>query len=235
MSQLIFMRHGQASFGKGNYDILSELGKKQSIIAAQHLLKTKAVFDSAYSGTLTRQIDTAKLVLEHIRASSNNLSYSQYAGLNEYQFRGIIEHYFPILIANNTFLKDNEDLIFQDPRTFQLIFDQAIAEWLNAEKVPDGIESWSEFKYRVTAAVEQIISENAKDARILLFSSGGVISTILYLATGMSPYKAFRTGWGLVNASFTTFSFTKSGFTLQSFNTYSHLESYLDDKLITYR
>ena len=39
MSEIYFIRHGQASFGEENYDRLSDLGVKQAKYLARHLAK----------------------------------------------------------------------------------------------------------------------------------------------------------------------------------------------------
>ena len=55
MSMIYLIRHGQASFGKEDYDQLSPLGKRQAHILAQHFLNTGFHPDAAYSGTMARQ------------------------------------------------------------------------------------------------------------------------------------------------------------------------------------
>ena len=37
MSEILLVRHGQGSFGQGDYDNLSEKGQKQSLILADYL------------------------------------------------------------------------------------------------------------------------------------------------------------------------------------------------------
>jgi broad specificity phosphatase PhoE len=63
MSMIYMIRHGQASFGKDNYDRLSPLGKRQARILAQHLLTTGFHPDAVYSGTMVRKTTTAQEVL----------------------------------------------------------------------------------------------------------------------------------------------------------------------------
>lgn len=236
MSELVFIRHGQASFGQVDYDILSELGKEQSLLAAQYLLQTGLSFVRAYSGTLNRQMATAAVVLEHLQAHAAPApTLTKIDGLNEYPFESIISHYFPLLAAEDRSLDLHVEKAYTDKRSFQLLFDQAVNRWLAGDAHLDEIEGWKWFVERVDNCIKQIAAENNKNSRILIFSSGGVISAALHLATGMSPYDSMRTGWGLVNTSITKFRFGSAGLSLHTFNSYPHLESYQAGELITYR
>lgn len=236
MSELMFIRHGQASFGPGDYDILSDLGKEQSLLAAQYLSQLSLSFDRAYSGTLNRQVDTADTVLQHLQSSHGTAPpLTKINGLNEYQFESIIRHYFPLLVEEDNSLSPHIERAYTDKRSFQLLFDMAVNRWLAGDANPDEIEGWNRFIERVEASIKQIAAENDKNSRILIFSSGGVISAAVHLATGMSPYLSMRTGWGLVNTSITKFRFGSAGLILHTFNSYPHLESYKAGELITYR
>ncbi|HNX29595.1 MAG TPA: histidine phosphatase family protein [Syntrophomonadaceae bacterium] len=236
MSELVFIRHGQASFGQGDYDILSDLGKEQSLLAAQYLLHTGLSFDRAYSGTLNRQVDTAAVVLAHLQTNSAEAPpLRKVNGLNEYPFESIIRHYFPLLAEEDRSLHPHVEKAYTDKRSFQLLFDLAVNRWLAGEEDPEGVEGWNRFVERVEASIQQIATENDKHSRILIFSSGGVISAALHLATGMTPYASMRTGWGLVNTSITKFRFGSAGLILHTFNSYPHLENHQAGELITYR
>lgn len=233
--ELIFIRHGQAAFGQDDYDVLSDPGKEQSLLAARYLLHTGLSFDQAYSGTLNRQLDTAAVVLEHFQAHGTSLPLTTIEGLNEYPFESIIRHYFPLLAMEDSSLQPHVEKAWKDKRSFQLLFDRAINRWLTGETNQEGIEAWNLFVERIEASLQQITAENNKNSQIIIFSSGGVISVATHLATGMSPYDSMRTGWGLVNTSMTKFRFGSAGLILHTFNSYSHLESYQAGKLITYR
>jgi len=68
MSELVFVRHGQASFGADSYDKLSDKGVEQVRILAQHWLEIGEQFDYLYHGTLLRQKETAKELLPLIHS-----------------------------------------------------------------------------------------------------------------------------------------------------------------------
>ncbi|MBW1898934.1 MAG: histidine phosphatase family protein, partial [Deltaproteobacteria bacterium] len=54
------IRHGQASFGKENYDQLSKRGVDQSRILAEYLFGLGLRFDVLYAGTMKRHLETAE-------------------------------------------------------------------------------------------------------------------------------------------------------------------------------
>lgn len=236
MSELIFIRHGQASFGSEDYDILSDRGREQSLLVAKYLSNIGMSFDQVYSGTLKRQVDTAEIVMDYLRTNVATIPPPiQLEGLNEYRSDGIMKHYVSLLAQEDSSFHPHIEKLFSDRRSFQLVFEQVMNRWLTNDSSPDNVEGWQQFKKRVEGAIKQITDASDKNSKVLIFSSGGVISTALHIATGMSPYESFCTGWGLVNTSITKFRFGSSGLILHSLNSYQHLEGYRSNEFITYR
>ena len=64
MGSLYLVRHGQASFAADNYDVLSPLGRRQSVRLGEYFRYKGLHFDAALSGTLTRQIQTLEGICE---------------------------------------------------------------------------------------------------------------------------------------------------------------------------
>ena len=69
MSEIYFIRHGQASFGSENYDNLSELGHQQSKILGNYLKETGVEFDRVVTGTLNRQQQTCENIIKVMELS----------------------------------------------------------------------------------------------------------------------------------------------------------------------
>ncbi len=237
MGEITFIRHGQASFGKNDYDVLSETGRGQSAVLARHLVECGMQFDAAYCGTLKRQKDTADIILQTMTeyGTVKVPGLFQSEGFNEYQSDEIIHHYIPIVVDEDKSLIPLLEKILTDKKSFQLIFERIIAKWVAGESPSDAVEGWLQFRQRVDDAVNSIIRSNGKDGSIVVFSSGGVISASVQIATGMSPYEAMKLGWGLVNCSITRFRYGSSGLVLHSFNNYGHYEVNNLRELITYR
>ena len=91
MSELIFVRHGQASFGEDSYDKLSQLGIEQVRILARHWQKTGEQFDFLYSGTLQRQKETAAELMSLVK--NNQVEPIEHSWLNEYNADPLIRIY----------------------------------------------------------------------------------------------------------------------------------------------
>ena len=69
MTEIYFVRHGQASFGAENYDKLSTIGHKQSELLGLHLKKTSLKFDKVICGKMKRHQET----LEEINVEAREL------------------------------------------------------------------------------------------------------------------------------------------------------------------
>ncbi|MBT9476162.1 MAG: histidine phosphatase family protein [Polaromonas sp.] len=58
MGTLYLVRHGQASFGADDYDLLSPLGQQQAVRLGEYFKYKGVTFEAAMTGTLTRQRQT---------------------------------------------------------------------------------------------------------------------------------------------------------------------------------
>lgn len=68
MGSIYLIRHGQASFGADDYDVLSPIGVRQAEILGQHLVELGISFDRCIAGDLRRQQHTATSALEQFSA-----------------------------------------------------------------------------------------------------------------------------------------------------------------------
>jgi len=77
MGELIFVRHGQASFGAQSYDKLSPLGEEQVQLLAAHWRET-----GEHSGALLRQRETAQILRPLVAEEAGSARI--HTGFNEY-------------------------------------------------------------------------------------------------------------------------------------------------------
>jgi len=56
---IYLIRHGQAG-SRDNYDVLSELGRDQAVLLGEHFASQRLSVSAVYSGTMVRQVRTAK-------------------------------------------------------------------------------------------------------------------------------------------------------------------------------
>ncbi len=91
MGNLYLIRHGQASFGADDYDVLSPVGVRQSHALGEHLAQLGVRLDRCVAGDLRRQQDTARLALQALHASGCPVpAVETDAAFNEFDADGVI-------------------------------------------------------------------------------------------------------------------------------------------------
>jgi broad specificity phosphatase PhoE len=60
LGSIYVVRHGQAAFGTDDYDRLTEVGFTQARLLGQYLGARRIRIDAIFTGTLRRQIETAR-------------------------------------------------------------------------------------------------------------------------------------------------------------------------------
>ena len=236
MSMIYMIRHGQASFGKEDYDRLSPLGKRQARILAQHLLDTGFQPDAVYSGTMARQTATAKEVLDLYRGANRKAPELQMLnGFNEYDTAAIVTALFPDMVKDDPSLNDELQKMYASKDSFKRVFEAAMLRWVTGEFDTPEIESWEDLKARVAGSLRHIMENHGRGKTIAVFTSGGAISASLAHVLEISGERAIRLNWQLVNSSVSRFMYNEERITLAGFNTIAHLELAGDPSLITYR
>lgn len=228
MTEIWLVRHGQASFGKANYDALSELGIRQTQLLGQHLSALAQPINAYVSGSLQRQRHSA----EHAQCQPATVD----AAFNEYAFEAILKAYFAQVAQARPDLELGKGNLYQDPKRFQHFFEASLALWLSGSAPDVGhsqLESWATFRQRVIAGLQQAAA--AQHARVAIFTSGGVIAVACQAALGLSDETTFALNWRVNNASITRIKVGKRGISLLGFNDTTYLQLAQDPTLITYR
>ncbi len=226
MTTIHLIRHGQASIGSSNYDVLSDTGRLQAQILGQYFQQINSGFDAILSGTLQRQIDTAC-----ISTSTPPERLAKNAAFNEYQHSQIFTRYAPLLAgsdSNGNSLSTYDHNVKLTYSTFSFLMNT----WVEDNTPHDSLESWEQFKARVKTGLTEVIQNN-NTGNIAIFTSGGVICTILHLLTEFPVPRIFELNWGIYNASITTLKVHNGKPTLSSYNNISHLALENNDSLIT--
>ncbi len=236
MSMIYLIRHGQASFGNDDYDRLSDLGKRQASILAQHLLNSGFQPDAIYSGTMTRQKDTAEIVIAAYREGSINFPELELIdGFNEYDTTSIVRAMFPAMARDDPSLSDDLQKMYTSKESFKRVFEGAMLRWVTGEFDTSGIETWQGLKARVSGAIRQIMHKNGRGRNIAVFTSGGAIAASFAYVLGIRGDYAMRLNWQIVNTSISRYMYNADRITMAGFNSIAHLELARDPSLITYR
>lgn len=236
MSELILVRHGQASFGAESYDKLSDKGVEQVKILSQHWQALGERFDHIYSGTLLRQRETAQELLPLVEGEPT--ASVQLAGFNEYNGD-------PLIRAHLRDMREAGDLSgpaqwpIQDERLFQKIFEKATARWIVDDLDPrDDIadfERWSDFKARVYAALDDVMARHGSGSRVIISTSGGVIAMALQRVLNFPDDQVIATNWMVRNSAVSRIIYGRGKLSLTQFNNLAHLETPEKQQLITFR
>ena len=233
MGVLYFIRHGQASFAGDNYDRLSNTGRDQAALTGVFLAEAGLRFDTVFSGPLERQTETARLVLE--RMGHGGPEPTLLEGLREYNSDAIFKQLLPMMIAEDPKLAAMAEKLFEDRRSFQLVFEKVMDRWMAGTGDADGLETWAGFYGRVEKDLHSAIEHMGRGKTAAFFTSGGPIGVAVCLALGLDGERFLGLNWQIRNASITTLLYGGGRIALSSFNSTAHLERLGRPELITYR
>lgn len=229
MGYIYLVRHGQASFGKDNYDILSRKGVQQAKYLGSELKERRVAVNKVYSGDMKRHFDTARHCLENLAPKPFDIIRN--TKLNEFDHRDIIEKYNP-KYKNLDKMKFDIFASLKPKEKTKEIMTGVVSRWTSGE-YDDYNESWEEFLSRVHDGLNEIRNSLDKEENAIIFTSGGTISVIMKNLMNLDIEKTFRLQLHTANASVTTLKTKREGVELVSFNDYSHFLRKRD--LLTFR
>lgn len=236
MGSIYLIRHGQASFGAENYDVLSQLGVQQAEILGDYLIETGVTLTACYSGEMLRQKDTALAALSRftearLAAPTINID----SAFNEIDVGAVIRLIAPKMMDQEPNAIESLRNPLQDKAEFQRLFSMIMQRWAaEADDIPEHLR-WSTFTQTVNAGLQRVLDNANASDHIGIFTSGGTITAFLHLLTGVIPSKAFDLNWQIVNTSLSRLKFRDDSVVLTSFNSHAHLDLLKNKKLITYR
>jgi broad specificity phosphatase PhoE len=221
MSSVFLVRHGQASFGASNYDELSAAGITQARLLAGHWRSLGIALDAVYCGTLRRQVDTARVLLD--RYAADGIAMPEPIidpAFNEYSFQ-------PLLMAHALRTTGSEHPDWArfkaDQRAFYAFFEDAVLAWTRGE-IDAGGESWPAFQARCVDGLERVFGALGRGQAVAVFSSGGPIGVMVQRLLDLSDVATIRLKFTLYNAAVSQVLHDGNRATLTSFNTVAHLE-----------
>ena len=229
MATVYLMRHGQASFGKENYDQLSPQGWAQGRVLGRWMvdkIKPAAIF----GGNLQRHRETVEAVATGYGARLPDMQVAP--GFNEFDHVSIVNRYRPEWCDRQVMARDLAS--YPKPAAaFQQTFVEAVRRWISADYDGEYDETWTEFKTRVLAAFDEMI-EYADGGDVLVSTSGGPIAVMCQHLLGLDDERALGLNAVIANTSITRVLYSKGRRSLSVFNNYSHLEAE-DPALVTFR
>jgi len=203
---VLLVRHGQASFGADDYDVLSDLGREQARAVGRELARRPLRDPLLVCGTLRRQRDTAALLgLGEARVDGR---------WDEYDHLGLLERYPSGAPADPS------------SRGVQGLLDAALAAWAR-----DEAGGWEAFSSGAAAALD---AATAPGRDTVVVTSGGIIAALAARLLGGGPDTVVALNRVSANAAVSKVVVGRSGASLVSFNDHAHLEGE-PGGLLTYR
>lgn len=223
MATLYLVRHGQASFAAENYDQLSELGVRQSAWLGEYFSARGIVFSRAVCGTLERQRQTARAILDEMGSAMPAV---EHAGWNEYSGDALHRAYL-----GEGWAKARAK---GDVRAFYRTLKAALAAW-SEDKLEGSLpETWREFGERIGAAMQSACAGLPDAAHVLAASSGGAIGRGIADLLQAPARTAIELNLQFRNSGFCEVFFSARSMRLVSFNCVPHLDSPERRSAITY-
>jgi len=240
MSIIYLIRHAQASFGKADYDCLSDLGQRQSNILAGHFQHLGIEFDAIYSGGQLRHAQTLAAYLEKFSESEIAIPpVIKTDAFNEYDSENILKTLIPAMIREEPAFETDVMTMLADKRSFQKVYEKVMRKWISSEKQANNpgnkLETWKTYSDRVRTGLDKIIISEGSGKKIAVFTSGGPISVCVQNTLSLSDEKTLQLTWQIMNTSITRIKYSSSQMTLFGFNDVNHLELTRNGGLITYR
>ena len=226
MGIVLLVRHGQASFGADDYDVLSDVGVTQGLALGHSLAASGTEPVLVVNGSLRRQRETAEGI---VKAAGWTVPLETDARWDEFDHLKVVE----------TYAKAAGDIPIDvsDPREFQVLFERATGRWASANYDDEYDETFETFTTRVRGALAEAARAADTGHTVVVVSSGGAIAAAAAMLTGVSdrPQK-LAAAWQrfntvMVNTSVTRVVVGSTGARLLTFNEHGHLNG--DD--VTYR
>ncbi|MGA8846735.1 MAG: histidine phosphatase family protein [Nocardioides sp.] len=240
MGHLLLVRHGQASFGADDYDVLSERGWEQARVLGGWLRGLGVTPNSVVHGSMRRHRETAEAMTESARWGRPPVTVD--AGWDEFDHVG--------LVAGHPDLTEGVDHTLIDRKRFQEIFEEVTARWTAGDPMGDQArgqpdhevdtqESYAAFLLRVRGALARAVQGCGSGETVVVVTSGGPIAAVA--ATLVDPscvddQAAAARLWArfntvVVNAAYSRVLVGSTGARLLTFNEHHHLSG----PQVTYR
>lgn len=223
MAEFYLVRHGQASFGKANYDKLSDLGYQQSKWLGEYFRARDIQFDGMVKGDLRRHHETGDGICEGL-GYTPEITVAD--GLNEFDFQSV---------AAAHLVNHPQDKVEPGakPAEYYRLLKKAMLAWSAGELDRSLVkESWADFEGRVEAVLNHLANSEAK--RVLVVTSGGAIAMMLRHILGYDAETVIKMNLQIKNASFSQCFANPRGVHLGSFNNIPHLDHADRQHAITY-
>lgn len=204
MPVIHLVRHGQASFGAENYDVLSDIGRAQATVVGAELARRAPRAPLLVCGTLRRQRDTLQLLAEAGEFEGELVSDARW---NEYDHLALLHrHGSPPRSVTSV-------------GEIQRALDGALLTWIEDEQ-NDG---WREFSAGAKKALDRVVHALGAGQDAIVVTSGGVLAALCGRLLSLPASAVVAVNRVMLNAAVTTLLVGGSGVSLLTLNDHAHL------------
>ncbi len=205
MPAIYLLRHGQASFGTDDYDVLSTLGERQAEVAGRELARRGVRSPVFASGSLIRQRETARIAARALGSAAEPEVDDRF---DEFDAHGAV----------NAHLGRPDATDGMDSGEFQRHLDEVMAGWMAS-----GDARWREFVDGAMAALQRVAERLPSGSDAIVATSAGVTAALAGRLLDAGAEGVIGMNRVSVNASITTVVSGGRGLSLVSFNDHAHL------------
>jgi broad specificity phosphatase PhoE len=231
VTTLLLIRHGQASLGAADYDVLSPLGILQAQRLGEHLAAMIDPPDLIVSGPRRRQRDTASHLIAAARARGAAFpDPEERPEFDEYPALEIVQRHLQRLAAEDPELAaDTQEVLLHPPgsrehrRAFEGIFQKMMRHWHDERVMAPDLETSAAFQARVQHGLQALLA--ARGRTILVVSSAGPCGVGVRMGLELDPWAALQASFVIRNSAITELASRGGPPSLTMFNAIPHLRS----------
>jgi len=218
-ARLILIRHAQASLGSRDYDRLSARGQLQARALADRLAPLLADSVELWSGTLRRHHQTLAPVAGRGRAVERT------ADLDEFATAALVRSALKASDRAELSAPPREKLADPARHLPELLawFPEVLAAWQQDALDVARVGRWDDFRQRVTRAEPAWRTAVDNDRSVVVFSSAGVIATVLAALAGKPLAWQRSVAVQLYNASLSEMRRVEGRWVVSECNCVAHL------------
>ena len=219
---LLMVRHGQASFGKANYDELSERGHLQAYQLGLWLADHQHQFSHVRIGAMKRHRQTLDGIKQAYQERGLSLPHGVVdADLNEFDHTSVFSAYMQ-QHADTEIVKAAAS---GETRATGAMVYGALVAWMN-DSLGELPESWSVFGERARQAADRLHDIDGDET--LVISSGGLIARIAQASLEVPDQCAVDLNISLRNSALSEFHSREKQWRLGMWNPLPHLHNAKD-------
>lgn len=239
MGLLTLVRHGQAAYMDLDYDKLSKTGEEQARRLGQFWARHRIEFHRIVHGPAKRHIRTMEIAGEIVRAAGLTWPEPERcSAFDEFDAFAMMKTVLPVLrishpeIAKLAAEFDKKQHTPEAGRVLQKLFEAACRIWCMGEIETPDLETWAQFRKRVSDAVDALRAAAKPSTNTAVFTSGGPIAATIGHTLKLDPKATIEFVWLSRNSSWSQFLFSGDRMSMHAFNAVPHLD---DLNLLTYR